>query len=136
MKYDFVENYPGFPEGIPSKELMGRMTDQAKHFGLPIVEFSGIDEITLRDGRFHVAAGSQIFESAGIIVATGTDPVKMGVPGEDRLIGMGVSFCAICDGMFFRNLDVAVVGGGDAAEVHGDRGGVLVGCGFEPVETI
>lgn len=119
MKYDFVENYPGFPAGVPSKELMTRMTDQAKRFGLKIVEFSDINEITSENGRFQIKAGSNVFESLGVIIATGTDPVKMGIPGEERLVGMGVSFCAICDGMFFRGLDVAVIGGGDAAIQEG-----------------
>ncbi len=118
-KYEFVENYPGFPEGVASKELMQRMTDQAKHFGLELREFTDVESVAW-DGRlFAVKAGDGTMTAKGIIVATGTESKKLNIPGEEQLVGMGVSTCATCDGMFFRNLDVAVIGGGDAAIQEG-----------------
>ena len=115
MNYEHVENYPGFPEGISSKDLMRRMADQARRFGLGMKEFLEIEKV-VRDGdRFVVTAGNDTLESLGVIVATGTVSVKIGIPGEDEFVGRGISYCATCDGAFFRNLDVAVIGGGDAA---------------------
>ncbi len=119
MKYEHVENYPGFPEGIESRELMERMAAQARRFGLTIKDFCQVSSLTSERGRFTISAGSDEIESLGIIVATGTESVKIGIPGEAHLMGRGVSTCATCDGMFFRNLDVAVIGGGDAAIQEG-----------------
>ncbi len=111
---DWIENYPGFPEGISGADLMQKMVDQAEKFNLRIetneivsVDFSGpIKKIGLSDGS--VTAYS-------VILATGASPQKLGVPGEDRFYGKGVSFCATCDGPFFRDQAVAAVGGGDTA---------------------
>jgi thioredoxin reductase (NADPH) len=119
MKYEHVENYPGFPEGIGSRELMERMTSQAMRFGLVIRDFWQVSEITLRGGRFITRAGEDSIESLGVIVAAGTQSVAIDIPGEAAFMGRGVSNCATCDGMFFRNLDVAVIGGGDAAIQEG-----------------
>jgi thioredoxin reductase (NADPH) len=119
MKYEHVENYPGFPEGIASRELMERMTLQAKRFGLVIKDFCQVSGITVQGGRFTTQAGEESIESLGVIVASGTQSVKIDIPGEAELMGRGVSNCATCDGMFFRNLDVAVIGGGDAAIQEG-----------------
>jgi thioredoxin reductase (NADPH) len=119
MKYEHVENYPGFPEGIASRELMERMTLQAKHFGLVIKDFCQVSGITVQGGRFTTHAGEQSIESLGVIVAAGTQSVAIDIPGEAEFMGRGVSNCATCDGMFFRNLDVAVIGGGDAAIQEG-----------------
>jgi thioredoxin reductase (NADPH) len=119
MKYEFVENYPGFPGGIHSKELMARMVEQAKSFGLSIREFAEIEEVSPGATGFRLKTGSGELESSGIVVATGNDPVKLDIPGEKELVGMGVSNCATCDGMFFRDADVAVIGGGDAAIQEG-----------------
>jgi len=119
MNYEHVENYPGFPEGISSKELMHRMVEQARRFGLVMKEFVEVDNVACENGRFTVRAGNEIFESLGVIVSIGTVSVKMGVPGEAEFVGRGVSYCAICDGAFFKNLDVAIIGGGDAAIQEG-----------------
>ncbi len=119
MKYEHVENYPGFPEGIASRELMERMTLQARHFGLVIKDFCQVSGVTLQKGRFVVHAGEESIESLGVIVATGTQSVKIDIPGEAEFMGRGVSNCATCDGMFFRDLVVAVIGGGDAAIQEG-----------------
>jgi len=114
-----VENYPGFPEGISGKELMERFAAHAKNTGLLIKEFSEVEEISLKDGRFIVKTSEAAYESVGIVIATGTEPAKMGIPGENEFLGRGISYCATCDGFFFRNLDVAVIGGGDAAIEEG-----------------
>ena len=115
MNYEHVENYPGFPEGISSRELMQRMAEQGRRFGLGTREFVEIEKMVQEGDRFLVTAGSDTLGSLGVIVATGTASVKMGIPGEDEFVGRGISYCATCDGAFFRNLDVAVIGGGDAA---------------------
>ena len=115
LNTDRVENYPGFPEGISGRELMERFSGQAKAFGLPIREFASADKVSLSQGRFLIETSAGAFESMGIIVAAGTEPVKMGIPGETEFIGRGISYCATCDGLFFRDLDVAVIGGGDSA---------------------
>jgi thioredoxin reductase (NADPH) len=119
MKYEHVENYPGFPEGIASRELMERMTLQAKHFGLVIKDFCQVSGILVQGGRFTTQAGEESIESLGVIIAAGTQSVQIDIPGEAEFMGRGVSNCATCDGMFFRNLDVAVIGGGDAAIQEG-----------------
>ena len=115
MKYERVENYPGFPEGVGCSELMGRMAEQAKRFGLETREFSEVEEVS-REGRPVLGQGRRdACTCLGLIVASGTDSMKLGIPGESELLGRGISYCATCDGAFFRNLDVAVIGGGDAA---------------------
>ncbi len=119
MNYEHVENYPGFPGGISSPELMQKMAEQAKRFGLPIKEFIEVEEVNSEGDRFIIKAGADSMESLGVIVCTGTVSVKMGIPGEEEFVGRGVSYCATCDGAFFRNLDVAVIGGGDAAIQEG-----------------
>lgn len=116
---DRVENYPGFPEGISGRELMDRFAAHAKTFGLPIKEFSEVSGV-VHDGKtFIVTTTEGEHRSLGIIITAGTEPMKMGIPGEDRLVGRGISYCATCDGMFFRNMDVAVIGGGDSAIEEG-----------------
>lgn len=114
-----IENYPGFPEGISGRELMERFSAHAKTFGLKIKEFANVELVSVDKGLFSIKTDVDIFEAKGIIVATGTKPVKLGIPGEDRFLGRGISYCATCDGMFFKNLDVAVIGGGDAAIEEG-----------------
>jgi thioredoxin reductase (NADPH) len=110
-----VENYPGFPEGISGRELMERFAAHAKAFGLPVREFSEVQTVSLEGTRFTVTVNDATFDTAGVIVASGTEPAKMGIPGENELIGRGISYCATCDGMFFKDLEVAVIGGGDSA---------------------
>jgi thioredoxin reductase (NADPH) len=108
-----VENYPGFPQGISGAELGALMQQQAGKFGLEIVaaEVTGISP-----GKFYsVSTTEGNFEARAVIIAAGSEYRKLGVPGEGRLTGHGVSYCATCDGFFFRDQEVAVVGGGDTA---------------------
>ena len=108
-----VENYPGF-SFISGPELMDKFEKHAKKFGLEIMyeEARHIES----DGQLHrVVTDENTYETRTIIVATGSVPRKLNVPGEEKLIGRGVSFCAVCDGPFFKDREVAVIGGGDAA---------------------
>ena len=114
-----VENYPGFPEGTTGPELVERMQKQAERFGAQVV----IDEVTqvdFRSGtRFTIQTHGDTYQAEAVVVATGASPKRLGVPGEEDFIGRGVSFCATCDGFFFRGKDVVVVGGGDSALEEG-----------------
>ncbi len=110
-----IENYPGFPEGIAGRELMDRFAAQARSFGLPIREFGEVKDIKKTDNRFIVSLDDGEMTAEGLIIASGSEPIKLGIPGESELTGRGISYCATCDGMFFRGLDVAVIGGGDSA---------------------
>jgi thioredoxin reductase (NADPH) len=115
LNTEHIDNYPGFPDGISGSELTGRMAEQARKLGLVIKEFSSVEGIGCDGGLFEARIDKDAYRSVGIIAATGTRPRKLGIPGEDALVGRGVSYCATCDGIFFRNLEVAVVGGGDTA---------------------
>ncbi|MFA4835237.1 MAG: thioredoxin-disulfide reductase [Dehalococcoidia bacterium] len=110
-----IENYPGFPDGIPGVELVDRFTKQAMRFGLQILQYTNVEGVELRDGRKIVTARERKFSAAALIVASGVRWNKLGVPGEVQLANRGVSYCATCDGAFFEDLDVAVIGGGDTA---------------------
>ena len=114
-----IENYPGFPEGITGPDLMRRMEQQARRFG---AEFRYAEVRALATGEdggaFLISTSEGDLQAPAVIVATGTEPVRLGVPGEDRLRGSGVSYCATCDGAFFRDKHVLVVGGGDSAIVE------------------
>ena len=109
-----VENYPGFPEGIMGPQLMEDMKKQADRFGAEIM--SGyVDRVELRESPFKVFVGEQEFEGKTVIISTGSSANLLGVDNERRLMGHGVSTCATCDGFFFREKKIAVVGGGDSA---------------------
>jgi thioredoxin reductase (NADPH) len=114
-----VENFPGFPEGTTGPELVDLMQRQAERFGARVL----IDEVTEVDftngSPFKVKTYGDEFEAEAVIIAVGASPKRLGVPGEEDFIGRGVSFCATCDGFFFRDKDVIVVGGGDSAMEEG-----------------
>lgn len=114
-----VENYPGFDEAVSGPELSQRMVRQAEKFGAKILmeEVSGLTRQP--DGRFLVHGYDQDYSAKAVILATGANPRRLGVPGEDEFYGRGVSTCATCDGFFYRNRHVVVVGGGDAAVEEG-----------------
>lgn len=109
---EIIENYPGFPQGIPGPELMRKMKEQAIKIGLEIISEEVI-EIEVK--KRVVKTKDREYKASAIIVASGTQPRKLGILGEDRLLGKGVSYCATCDGPLFKGQDIVVVGGGDSA---------------------
>src|ERR1700742_4412619 len=109
-----VENYPGFREGINGPALLDEMREQALRFGADL-RMEDVDSVSLGGPVKSVTVGDQTYQARSIILAMGAAARHLGVPGEEALIGMGVSTCATCDGFFFRDQDIAVVGGGDSA---------------------
>ncbi len=109
-----VENFPGFPEGVMGPDLMQQMEKQAKRFGTTII-VDTVTSVDLDKRPFTVKTAKQSFTCDALIVATGATPKLQGVPGEKELMGFGVSTCATCDGAFFRDRVITVVGGGDSA---------------------
>jgi thioredoxin reductase (NADPH) len=109
-----VENYPGFPDGILGPEMMDMFEKQAARFGAEIVA-AHVTKVELGSRPFEVWAGQESWTARTLIVATGASAKWLGVPGEDLLRGRGVSACATCDGFFFRDRELVVVGGGDTA---------------------
>lgn len=115
MKTTEVENFPGFPEGIQGPDLMAKLQEQAEKFGTEVV-YDDVVELELDGPVKKVVLGSgTTHEARTVIYATGSAYRKLGVVGEERLSGHGVSWCATCDGFFFRQKTIAVVGGGDSA---------------------
>jgi thioredoxin reductase (NADPH) len=114
-----VENYPGFPEGTTGPELVELMQKQAERFGTR-VQVDEVTEVDFREGSpFRLATYAGEIEAKTVIIAVGASPKRLDIPGEEEFIGRGVSFCATCDGFFFREKDVLVVGGGDSALEEG-----------------
>lgn len=109
-----VENFPGFPEGVQGPDLMGRMAEQAEKFGADI-RYEDVTAVNLSGGVKVLAVDDELLYAKAVILATGSEYRRMDVPGEDRLSGHGVSYCATCDGFFFKDKELAVVGGGDSA---------------------
>ena len=109
-----VENYPGFRDGITGPELMDEMREQALRFGADL-RMEDVEAVTLDGPVKTVTVGDETYRARAVILAMGAAARHLGVPGEHKLLGMGVSTCATCDGFFFRDQDIAVVGGGDSA---------------------
>lgn len=109
-----VENYPGFENGIMGPDLMIDMRKQSQRMGTTIIDDEVVD-VDFRRKPFKVLTGSEEYEGRAVIIATGANPRKMGLEGEETFGGKGVSYCATCDGPFFRNQELVVVGGGDSA---------------------
>ena len=114
MKTTDVENFPGFPDGVLGPDLMDAMRKQAERFGAELVA-DDVTEVDLAATPKVVKVGGDAYLAKTVIIATGSAYRQLGVPGEDLLAGHGVSWCATCDGFFFREQDIAVVGGGDSA---------------------
>ena len=113
-----IENYPGFPEGVGGSQLGELFQKQAEHFGAKI-EFSSANAVDLSRRPFKVETDTGEYAADTLIISTGADPNKLKVPGEEELTGRGVSYCATCDGWFFKDKKVVVVGGGDSALEEG-----------------
>ena len=109
-----VENYPGFPEGVAGPELAEAMEKQAKRFGLEIIT-GEVSQLTGQGQLWEIDLEGRKLITKAIIIATGVEPTKLDIPGETELKGRGVSYCATCDGAFFQDQDIAVIGGGDSA---------------------
>jgi thioredoxin reductase (NADPH) len=110
-----VANYPGFPDGIGGPELVNRMKEQAKQFGAEI-EHGIVEDLDASERPFRIElTNGDVYTADAVIAASGASARTLGIPGEDQLMGYGVSTCATCDGAFFRGEDMLVVGGGDAA---------------------
>ena len=110
-----VENYPGFPEGLTGPQLVERMRAQAEKFGAT-VEIDHVSELDVNGPPFTIrTASGRSYRAKALILTTGASPRKLNVPGEEQLTGRGVSYCATCDGFFFRGKELVVVGGGDSA---------------------
>jgi thioredoxin reductase (NADPH) len=115
---DVVENYPGFPEGITGPDISMRMEEQAKKYGTEI-QYDEVLSIARTGTEFQVKAATKSFQAKTIILASGATFRTLGIPKEKELTGRGVSYCATCDGAFFRNKEIIVVGGGDSALQEG-----------------
>jgi thioredoxin reductase (NADPH) len=109
-----VENYPGFEKGVMGPDLMIEMRKQTQRMGTTIIDDEVVD-VDFRHKPFKVLTASEEYEGRAVIIATGANPRKLGVNGEQTFAGKGVSYCATCDGPFFRNQELIVVGGGDSA---------------------
>lgn len=109
-----IENYPGFPSGIEGMRLGSELAEQAQRFGAELVNET-VESVELEGDVKRIRTASGEFEAKAVVIATGAQARKLGVDGEERLAGAGVSYCATCDGAFFRDKSVAVIGGGDTA---------------------
>jgi thioredoxin reductase (NADPH) len=109
-----VENYPGFPNGIFGPELMMNMRQQAERFGTNVVD-DEVLKVDFKNRPFLISTHSESYEGRAILLCTGASPRKLGIDGEQEFGGKGVSYCATCDGPFFKGEEIAVIGGGDTA---------------------
>lgn len=115
---NIIENYPGFPDGVGGAELGELIQKQAEKFGARF-EFDNVTEVDFSSIPYKVRTYSQEFLAETIIISTGASPIYLGVPGEKELTGKGVSYCGTCDGWFFKDKEIVVVGGGDSALEEG-----------------
>jgi len=116
---DWVENYPGFPEGINGAELIKKMEDQALKFGLKITPYQEVSSADLKGETKTINVDDEEYKAKAVIVASGTEPKKLNIPGEEKFKGRGVSYCATCDGAFFQDKDIVMIGGGSSGIQEG-----------------
>jgi thioredoxin reductase (NADPH) len=109
-----VENFPGFPEGILGPKLMDLMRQQAERFGA-VFRMEQVESVNLSTHPFEITTDRRTYEAQAVIIASGASAMQLGLPSEKNLQGFGVSYCATCDGFFFKGKDIVVVGGGDSA---------------------
>jgi len=115
---DVIENYPGFPDGVGGAELGQLLYKQAEKFGAEII-MDQVTSVDLNQRPFRVETYGKIYEIQALIIATGADHRKLGISGEQALTGRGVSYCGTCDGWFFKDKDIVIIGGGDSALEEG-----------------
>ncbi len=118
---EMIENYPGFPDGINGAELLDRFRQQAERFGAEIVEFDEVVKVDpLKAGEIQVhTEGGKVYTAKTVVVATGSRPKQLNVPGEKEFYGRGVSYCATCDGPFFKDKNVVIIGAGNSGLQEG-----------------
>lgn len=112
---EHIYNYPGFPSGITGRELADLFQEQAEKYGCQVKGRLGSVSLSVSDGVHHISTPPIQYSTRTVIIATGGSPRRLNAPGEKRLSGAGISYCAVCDGNFFEGLDVIVIGGGDSA---------------------
>lgn len=117
---DFIENYPGFPDGIKGTDLMVKFKKQAETFETEIIELKEIKSIKPENGKITVQTEKEEYISRSLIIASGSVPKMLGIPGENEFRGKGVSYCATCDGPFFKDKDIAIVGCGNSGLQEGE----------------
>lgn len=115
---DTIENYPGFPEGVGGSELGMLFQTQAERFGAEII-MDHATSVNLKERPIKIESYGKEYQCESLIITTGADPRKLGIPGEKEFTGKGVSYCGTCDGWFFKDKDIVVVGGGDSALEEG-----------------
>ncbi len=116
---EWIENYPGFPEGIAGGDLMKKMEEQAKKFGLLITPTKEVLSVDFKNKIKTIRVEGAEHKAKTVIIATGTEPKKLNIPGEDKFRGRGVSYCATCDGPLFKDKDIVVIGAGNSGVQEG-----------------
>ncbi len=117
---DIIENYPGFPEGIKGMELVHKFKEQAKKFGVDIAEYREVKQIGSEGNKILIETSENTYQTLAVIVSSGSIPKKLNIPGEKEFIGKGVSYCAICDGPLYKDMDIAVIGCGNSGLQEGE----------------
>jgi len=117
---DLIENYPGFPDGINGMQLIDKFKKQALRFGTNIIEFKEVKRIEPAGERIKVQIAEEEYNAYAVIVASGSIPEKLNIPGEEKYAGKGVSYCATCDGPFFKDKHIAVIGCGNSGLQEGE----------------
>jgi thioredoxin reductase (NADPH) len=118
---ELIENYPGFPEGINGMDLMDRFRKQAERFGTEIIEFDEVVDVNpIEEGLIEIQTDDDtVYQGKTVVIATGSEPKKLNIPGEKEFYGKGVSYCATCDGPFFKGKDVIIIGAGNSGLQEG-----------------